>query len=156
MKNNFTKSFQKGQVESKWFLIDATDMVAGRMAAEIANLLRGKNKAHFTPNSDCGDNVIVINADKVALTGKKMSDKVYYRHTGHPGGLKETTPEKLIAGGKSDRIIEKAVERMLPDNKLRAVFMKKLHVYCGETHNHEAQKPEVLDLSKANSKNKRG
>jgi large subunit ribosomal protein L13 len=79
MKNNFTKSFQKGQVESKWFLIDATDMVAGRMAAEIANLLRGKNKAHFTPNSDCGDNVIVINADKVALTGKKMSDKVYLR-----------------------------------------------------------------------------
>ena len=156
MKNLHTKTFKKGEVESKWYIIDATDMVLGRIAVEIADMLRGKHKPTFTPNTDCGDNIIVINSDKVALTGKKLSDKIYYRHTGFHGGLKETTPEKLIAGGKSNRIVEQAVERMLPNNKLRAVFMKKLHVYTGETHNNEAQKPQVLDLSKTNSKNKRG
>lgn len=142
-------------IEKKWLLIDADGLVLGRMAAIIADRLRGKHKTTYTPHMDCGDNVIVINAEKVRLTGKKMTDKRYYRHTGHPGGIKETSPEKLLNGAYPERVITLAVERMVPRGPLGRQQMRNLRVYAGESHPHEGQAPEVLDIAAMNRKNKR-
>ena len=122
---------------------------------KVSNILMGKNKSTYTPFLENGDYVIVINAEKVAMTGKKATDKVYYRHTGYPGGIKSVTPEKLIADGKADRIVLKAVERMLPKTKLGRQQLTNLRVYTGPDHGHEAQSPEILDVASMNTKNKR-
>ncbi|WP_193371255.1 50S ribosomal protein L13 [Pelagibius marinus] len=142
-------------IEKKWILIDADGVVLGRLASQVAKILRGKHKPSFTPHMDCGDNVIVINAEKVKLTGKKTSDKVYYWHTGHPGGIKERTAGQILGGEFPERVIEKAVERMITRNRLGRQQLKNLRVYAGTEHPHEAQQPEVLDLQAMNPKNKR-
>lgn len=132
-------------VKRDWYLIDAQDMVLGRLATEIANVLRGKNKAIYTPSVDTGDFVIVINAEKIALTGRKLSDKVYYSHSGFPGGLKEITAGELLEK-KPEDVIRKAVKGMLPKNKLARHMIKKLKVYAGTSHPHDAQQPKNLAL----------
>ncbi|MFV2052735.1 50S ribosomal protein L13 [Aliiroseovarius sp. YM-037] len=142
-------------IEKKWILIDAEGVVLGRLASIIAMRLRGKHKASFTPNMDMGDNVIVINADKIQLTGKKRSDKVYYRHTGYPGGIKSRTAGQILEGEHPERVVTKAVQRMLPGNRLSRQVMTNLRVYAGGDHPHEAQSPEVLDVKSMNSKNTR-
>lgn len=151
------KSFmmKTAEVEKTWFVVDAQDMILGRMAAEIAKILRGKHKAGYTPYVDCGDNVIVINADKVKLTGRKLTDKVYYWHTGHPGGIKNRTAGQLLDGRFPERVVEKAVERMIPRGPLGRQQLKNLRVFAGAEHPHEAQQPVALDLSTRNAKNKR-
>jgi large subunit ribosomal protein L13 len=143
------------EVEKKWVLIDADGVVLGRLASLVAMRLRGKHKPTFTPHIDCGDHVIVINAEKVKLTGKKLAEKVYYRHTGYPGGIKEARAGKVLEGKHPHRVITKAVERMISRNPLGRQQMKNLRVYAGTEHPHEAQKPEVLDLAAMNPKNKR-
>ena len=142
-------------IEKKWILIDADGLVLGRLAAVVATRLRGKHKPTYTPHMDCGDNVIVVNADKVALTGKKLTDKKYYRHTGYPGGIKETTPERIFASKNPERVVEKAVERMIPKGPLGRAQLRHLKVYAGTDHPHEGQTPEVLDVAAMNPKNKR-
>jgi large subunit ribosomal protein L13 len=151
-----TKSAKPHEVEKKWHLIDAEDLVVGRAAVVIANLLRGKHKTSFTPHVDCGDNVVVINADKVRFTGKKRTDKIYYKHTGYPGGLKEVTADKILDGRFPERILEKAVERMIPRGPLGRQQMRNLRVFNGTEHPHAAQNPEVLDVAAMNRKNKVG
>ena len=141
------------EVEKKWILIDAEGLVVGRLATLIANRLRGKHKATFTPHVDDGDNVIVINADKVVFTGKKYSDKVYYWHTGYAGGIKERTMRQTLEGRFPERVLEKAVERMVPRVPLGRRQMKNLKVYAGAEHPHEAQKPETLDVAAMSKKN---
>lgn len=133
-------------IQRKWYVVDATDKVLGRLASEVAAILRGKNKPIFTPNLDTGDYVIVINADKVRVTGDKNKKKIYKRHTGYPGGLRTTTFEELIAR-KPERAVELAVKGMLPKNKLGRDMYRKLRVYAGEDHGHEAQQPESIDLA---------
>ena len=150
-----TYSAKPSEIEKKWILIDAENLVVGRLAAIIANRLRGKHLPTFTPHMDCGDNVIVINADKVVFTGKKKSDKVYYRHTGYPGGIKETTPEKVLEGKFPERVVEMAVKRMLPRGHLARQQLGNLRVYAGTEHPHEAQSPETLDVASMNAKNVR-
>lgn len=151
-----TFSATPSDITQHWWVIDAQDVVVGRMASKIAMLLRGKHKPIFTPHMDCGDHVIVINADKAKFTGKKRGVKTYYRHTGHPGGIKETTPEKLFAGAKSPHVIELAVQRMLPkESPLARQQFGKLHVYAGAEHPHAAQQPKALDFAAANPKNNR-
>ena len=130
-------------VERKWYVVDADGATLGRLASEVAAVLRGKNKPIFTPHVDCGDYVIVINADKIAVSGKKMEQKVYYSHSLYVGGMKETTLREMMAK-KPEKVIEKAVKGMLPKGPLGEQMYKKLHVYAGENHNHQAQKPEVL------------
>ncbi len=142
-------------VVKKWILIDAEGLVVGRLASIIATRLRGKHKPTFTPHVDMGDNVIVINADKVVFTGRKYDDKRYYRHTGYPGGIKEQSPKMIIEGKFPERVVMKAVERMLNKSKLRSRLMRNLRVYKGSEHPHEAQSPEVLDVKAMNSKNTR-
>lgn len=132
-------------VQRKWYVVDATDKTLGRMASQIAAILRGKNKPIYTPNVDTGDYVIVINAEKVKLTGKKLDEKIYYHHSLYPGGLKETPYRKLLAT-KPELAVEEAVRRMLPKGRLGRQMFSKLKVYAGPNHNHEAQKPEVLEL----------
>ncbi|MBZ6378666.1 50S ribosomal protein L13 [Pacificimonas flava] len=149
-----TTSLKASEIEKKWVLIDAEGLVVGRLASVIANRLRGKHKAGYTPHLDCGDNVIVINADKVRFTGKKMTDKVYYRHTGYPGGIKSTTPAKVLEGKFPERVLTKAVERMIPKGPLGRQQMKNLRVFAGAEHPHEAQNPETLDVAGMNRKNK--
>ncbi|MHA6723396.1 50S ribosomal protein L13 [Sphingomonas sp. RS2018] len=151
-----TKSVKPHEVEKKWHLIDAEGLVVGRVAVIIANLLRGKHKTSFTPHVDCGDNVIVINADKVQFTGKKRTDKIYYKHTGYPGGLKEVTADKILDGRFPERILEKAVERMIPRGPLGRQQMRNLRVFNGSEHDHAAQNPEVLDVAALSRKNKVG
>ncbi|QIG79608.1 50S ribosomal protein L13 [Stakelama tenebrarum] len=151
-----TKSAKPAEVEKKWHLIDAEGLVVGRAAVIIANLLRGKHKTSFTPHVDCGDNVIVINADKVRFTGKKLTDKVYYKHTGYAGGIKETTPAKVLEGRFPERVLEKAVERMIPRGPLGRQQMRNLRIYAGSEHPHEGQNPEVLDVAAMSRKNKVG
>jgi large subunit ribosomal protein L13 len=143
-----------GDVEKKWFVIDADGLVVGRMAALIATHLRGKHKPEFTPHEDCGDNIIVINAEKVALTGNKRADKTYYWHTGHPGGIKERTAGQLLDGKFPERVVQKAVKRMMPGGPLSRAQLKKLHVYSGGEHPHTAQKPEILDVAAMSRKNR--
>jgi len=142
-------------IEKKWILIDAEGVVLGRLASIIAMRLRGKHKPSFTPHMDMGDNVIVINADKIQLTGNKRADKVYYRHTGYPGGIKSRTAGQILEGEHPERVVVKAVQRMLPGGKLSRQQMTNLRVYAGAEHQHEAQKPEVLDVKSMNSKNTR-
>ncbi len=151
-----TLSIKPSEVQKKWYLIDAEDLVLGRMASIVAKILRGKHKTSFTPHVDCGDYVVIINAEKVHLTGKKLSDKVYYRHTGHPCGIKRITAGKVIEGAHPERVIIKAVERMITRNPLGRKQMTNLRVYAGETHPHVAQNPEVLDIASMNKKNVRG
>jgi large subunit ribosomal protein L13 len=150
-----TFSQKPAEVTKKWVLIDAEGIVVGRLASIVANRLRGKHKATFTPHVDDGDNVVVINAGKVALTGRKYNNKKYYRHTGHPGGIKEQTARDILEGRFPERVIEKAVERMIPRGPLGRRQMKNLRVYAGAEHPHEAQQPETLDVVAMNAKNKR-
>ena len=150
-----TFSATPSDIEKKWILIDADGVVLGRLASQVAKILRGKHKPSFTPHMDCGDNVIVINADKVKLTGKKLTDKKFYWHTGYPGGIKERTMGQILEGSYPERVVETAVERMITRNNLGRQQMKNLRVYAGSEHPHEAQQPEVLDLAAMNPKNKR-
>jgi len=150
-----TFSQKPAEVVKKWVIIDAEGLILGRAAAIIANYLRGKHKPSFTPHVDDGDNVIVINAEKIALTGKKYQDKKYYRHTGYAGGIKERTARQILEGRFPERVIEKAVERMIPRGPLGRRQMKNLRVYGGADHPHAAQKPELLDIAALNPKNKR-
>ena len=150
-----TYSMKPADVEKTWFVIDADGLVLGRMASEIAKILRGKHKAGYTPHVDCGDNIIVINAEKVKLTGKKLTDKVFYWHTGHPGGIKGRSIGQLLSGRFPERVIEKAVERMVPRGPLGRQQMSNLRVYAGPSHPHEAQQPVALDLAARNAKNAR-
>jgi large subunit ribosomal protein L13 len=144
-----------GEVEKKWVLIDGNGLVVGRLASLIAVRLRGKHRATYTPHVDTGDNVIVINAEKVVFTGNKTEDKIYQWHTGYPGGLKERRPRQILASKFPERILEKAVERMLKRGPLQRKLMRNLKVYAGSAHPHEAQKPEPLDVKALNSKNVR-
>jgi large subunit ribosomal protein L13 len=144
-----------GEIEKKWVLIDGNGLVVGRLASLIAVRLRGKHRATYTPHVDTGDNVIVINAEKVVFTGNKTEDKIYQWHTGYPGGLKERRPRQILASKFPERILEKAVERMLKRGPLQRKLMRNLKVYAGSAHPHEAQKPEPLDVKALNSKNVR-
>jgi large subunit ribosomal protein L13 len=144
------------EVEKKWIIIDAEGLVVGRMASLVALRLRGKHKATFTPHVDDGDNVIIINAAKIVLTGKKYTDKKYFWHTGYPGGIKERTARAILEGRFPERVVEKAVERMLPRGPLGRRQMKNLRVYPGAAHPHEAQQPTPFDVAAMNSKNTRG
>lgn len=148
-----TFSAKPADIEHGWCLIDADGLVLGRLATIIANRLRGKHKAMWTPHMDCGDHVVVVNAEKVALTGKKRSQKVYHRHTGHPGGIKETTAGKMLDGRFPERVVEMAVRRMMSKGPLQRDVMRKLHVYKGSEHPHQAQKPDALDIAAMNPKN---
>ncbi|AMK24303.1 MULTISPECIES: 50S ribosomal protein L13 [Sphingobium] len=151
-----TKPATPATVEKKWILIDAEGLVVGRLASTVANILRGKHKTSFTPHVDCGDNVIIVNAGKVKFTGRKLTDKVYYKHTGYAGGIKETTPQKILEGRFPERVLEKAVERMIPRGPLGRQQMRNLRIFAGAEHPHEAQNPEVLDFASRNRKNKVG
>ncbi len=148
-----TASIKPAEVEKKWLLIDAEGLVVGRLASLIANRLRGKHKASFTPHVDCGDNIIVINAEKVRFTGNKAQDKRYYRHTGYPGGIKESSPAKILEGRFPERVLVKAVERMVPRGPLGRAQMRNLRVFKGTEHPHVAQNPEILDIAAMNRKN---
>lgn len=150
-----TYSAKPAEVVKKWVIIDAQDLILGRLASIIALRLRGKHKPEFTPHVDCGDNVIVINAEKVKLTGRKRENDLFFWHTGYPGGIKQRTKAQILDGKHPERVIEKAVERMLPDGPLANQIFKNLRVYAGSQHPHEAQQPEVLDVASMNPKNKR-
>lgn len=148
-----TYSARPSDVERKWYIIDAQNAVLGRMASEIAKVLRGKHKAIFTPHIDTGDNVIVINAEKVHLTGNKVADKTYYWHTGYPGGIKDRKAGEILAGKHPERVVEQAVKRMMPKGPLARSQFKKLKVYAGSDHPHEAQEPKTLQFIDRNPKN---
>ncbi len=141
-----TVSANKETVRKEWFVVDAQDEVLGRLASKVALVLRGKHKPSYTPHVDCGDNVIVINAEKVKLTGNKMTEKQYVRHTGYPGGQRIETPQDLLAK-KPEAIVEKAVKGMLPKNRLGSEIFRNLYVFSGDSHPHEAQQPKKLDLN---------
>jgi len=148
-----TFSLKKEQIKKKWVLIDAEKAILGRLAVISSIILRGKNKPEYTPNQDCGDNLIIINSDKVHLTGKKEKDKIYYQHTGYPGGLKETNPIKIKAKNKSADIIKLAIKRMIPRGPLGKQQLSNCKIFSGAEHLHKAQNPQVLDISKLNNKN---
>ncbi|BBF93327.1 50S ribosomal protein L13 [Blastochloris tepida] len=150
-----TYSAKAGDIDKKWVVIDATGLVVGRLATIIAMHLKGKHLPTYTPHMDCGDNVIVVNAEKVVFTGRKLDQKVYYHHTGYPGGIKERSAKSIIAGKFPERILEKAVERMLARGPLGRKLMGNLRVYKGPTHPHEAQQPATLDVAAMNRKNVR-
>lgn len=141
-----TLSANKATAQKEWVVVDATDMALGRMASKVAKLLRGKYKPNFTPHMDCGDNVIIINADKVKLTGNKWNDRIYLSYTGYPGGQRKATPAVLM-GKSPERYIKKVVKGMLPKNILGAALLKNLYVYVGSEHPHAAQQPKQLDLN---------
>jgi large subunit ribosomal protein L13 len=151
----YTHSLSASELDQKWHIVDAQGLVVGRLAANIARILRGKHKPSYTPHMDCGDVIVVINADKVVFTGNKLKDKKYYWHTGYPGGIKERTPDKILAGKFPGRVLMKAVERMLPEGVLGRKQLTHLKVYAGAEHPHAAQQPVPLDLGALNSKNKR-
>lgn len=151
-----TYSATPDDILKKWVLIDANGIVLGRLASVIAARLRGKHKPQFTPHMDTGDNVVVINADKVRLTGRKRDNKVYYRHTGYPGGIKQQTAGEILGGKKPERVVLKAVERMMPGGPLGRQQFSHLRVYSGAEHPHSAQMPEPLDVAGLNPKNSRG
>lgn len=140
-----TKFVRKEDVQQKWYVVDAQNVVLGRLAVEIAKRLRGKHKPNFSPHIDNGDYIVVVNADKIRLTGKKLTDKVYYRHTGYPGGIKSMTAKEMLAR-KPEHMLELAVKRMLPKNRLGRAMYKKMKVYAAPEHPHAAQQPEVLTL----------
>ncbi|MEM6851595.1 MAG: 50S ribosomal protein L13 [Pseudomonadota bacterium] len=151
-----TLSAKASDIEKKWVLIDASGLVVGRLASIIAMRLRGKHKPYYTPHVDCGDNIIVVNADKVVFTGNKRGDKTYYWHTGYPGGIKSRTAEKVLDGRFPERVLHKAVQRMLPkESPLARKQLSNLKVYAGPEHPHEAQQPETLDVASMNAKNVR-
>ncbi|OKL43627.1 50S ribosomal protein L13 [Pseudovibrio exalbescens] len=148
-----THSTKVAEVEKKWILIDAEGLVVGRLAAFVANRLRGKHKPTYTPHIDDGDNVIIVNADKVILTGKKYENKKYYWHTGYPGGIKERTARAIMEGRFPERVLEKAIQRMMPGGPLSRQQLKNLRVYAGSEHPHDAQQPEQVDIKSMNAKN---
>ncbi len=148
-----TFTLRKADIKKKWILIDAKNAVLGRLAVISANILRGKNKPDYTPNQDCGDNLIIINSDHVQLKGKKADSKIYYRHTGFPGGLKETTPNKLKSKNKSEEIIKLAIKRMIPSGPLGKLQLSNCKIYPGTDHKHVAQNPINLDIGSLNAKN---
>ncbi len=147
-----TKFIKKDEIDNKWFEIDATGAVVGRLATIVSKIIRGKNKSTFTPHMDHGDFVVVKNVDQIKFTGNKFQNKIYYRHTGYPGGIKETTPEKLNLS-KPGEALKLAVKRMLPSGALAKKQLTKLKIYSGDVHPHAAQNPELIDLSKLNQKN---
>ena len=151
-----THSTKTADIEKAWTLIDAKGLVVGRLATLIALRLRGKHKASFTPHMDDGDHIVVVNADQVVFTGRKREQKVYHHHTGYPGGIKERSAKFILEGRFPERVLEKAVERMLPRGPLGRKQLGNLRVYKGTTHPHEAQQPVVLDVGALNSKNTRG
>jgi large subunit ribosomal protein L13 len=150
-----TFSQKPAEVEKKWIIIDAEGLVVGRLASIVANRLRGKHKPTFTPHVDDGDNVIIINADKAVFTGNKYENKKYFWHTGHPGGIKERTAKALFEGRFPERVMQKAVQRMMPGGPLSRKQLSNLRVYAGTDHPHEAQQPMALDVAAMNSKNKK-
>ena len=150
-----TLTAKPAEIQKKWVLIDASGLVVGRLASIIAMRLRGKHRATYTPHVDCGDNVIVINAEKVVLTGRKLEQKVYHHHTGYPGGIKERKAKFILEGKFPERVLEKAVERMLDEGPLARKQFSNLRVYKGATHPHEAQQPVTLDVASMNRKNVR-
>ena len=151
-----TASLKPAEVEKKWIVIDAQDAVVGRLASFVANRLRGKHLPTYTPHVDCGDFVVVINADKVKFTGRKLQNKIYYWHTGHPGGVKERTADKILGGRFPERVLEKAVERMLPkESPLARKQLTHLRIYAGTEHPHAAQNPETIAFADLNAKNVR-
>ena len=150
-----TQSLKPADVTRSWHLVDADGLVLGRLASLIAMRLRGKNRPIFTPNVDCGDNIVVVNAEKVRLTGRKLTDRKFYWHTGHPGGVKERTMGQILSGAHPERAIIKAVERMVPRGPLGREQMRHLKVYAGPSHPHGAQQPVKLDVAGMNRKNKR-
>lgn len=150
-----TYSAKPSEIEKKWWIVDAEGMILGRLASVLANYLRGKHKPTFTPHMDCGDNIVVINAEKVKLTGNKRTDKTFYWHTGYPGGIKSRTMDKILDGKHPERVLEKAVQRMISRGPLARDQMRNLRIYAGTEHPHEAQQPEVLDVAAMNPKNKR-
>ena len=147
-----TFSLKKENITKKWLVIDASNAILGRLAVISANILRGKNKPEYTPNQDCGDNLIIINSDNIKLSGKKSTDKIYYRHTGFPGGIKSTTPSILLKN-KPEEILKLAVKRMMPRGPLAKKQLSKLKIYKGSSHPHEAQNPKIVDFARMNSKN---
>ncbi len=151
-----TASIKPAEVQKDWLLIDAEGLVLGRLAVVIANRLRGKHKPTFTPHVDCGDNVIVVNADKVKLTGNKMNQSIFYYHTGYAGGIKGRSIAERLAGKNPESVVRKAVERMITRGPLQRAQMKHLHVYVGAEHPHAGQQPKPLDVAAMNPKNKRG
>ncbi len=151
-----TKSVKTAEVTKNWHLIDADGLVVGRLATIIANILRGKHKASYTPHIDCGDHVVVLNAGKVKFTGRKLEQKTYYKHTGYPGGIKEVTAGKVLEGRFPERVLEKAVERMIPRGPLGRQQMRSLHLYTGTEHPHGGQNPAILDVAGMSRKNKVG
>jgi len=151
-----TYSLKQKDIKKKWYLLDANGLVLGRLAVKISQLLRGKHKPTFSPHLDCGDNVVVINASKVKLTGSKSKKKVYFKHTGYPGGIKESRFSDIVAGKNSDFVIKKAVERMMNSNALSKKQLGNLRIFRGENHDLEAQKPESYDFGSFNRKNKVG
>jgi large subunit ribosomal protein L13 len=156
MLTSTTASAKPADVEKKWIVVDAKDAVVGRLASFIAMRLRGKHRPDYTPHVDLGDYVVVINADKVKFTGRKLDQKVYYRHTGHPGGIKERTAGQILDGRFPERVLEKAVERMLPkESPLARKQMTHLRIFNGAEHTHAAQNPEVIDFAGLNAKNQR-
>ena len=148
-----TFSIRASEIEKKWILIDAEGLVVGRLAAVIATRLRGKHKPSFTPHMDMGDNVIVINADKVVLTGNKRTQKTYYRHTGYPGGIREAKADKVLDGRFPERVLELAVKRMMPGGPLTRDQLSTPRIFAGTEHPHEAQQPEIVDVKGMNPKN---
>ena len=148
-----TVSLKPADVQKDWVLIDADGLVLGRLAALIANRLRGKHKPQFTPHVDCGDHIVVVNAEKVKLTGKKMDDSVFYYHTGYPGGIKGRSIRQRLEGKNPESVIEKAVERMITRGPLQRQQMKNLHIYAGPSHPHHGQQPQALDVAALNRKN---
>jgi large subunit ribosomal protein L13 len=148
-----TDFIKKSELDNKWYHIDATNIVVGRLAAEITKILRGKNKPTFTPNMDNGDFVVITNVEKIKFTGKKFTDKKYYKHTGWPGGLKERTPSNLAEKNKPEEILKLAVKRMLPGGPLAKKQLTKLKIYNGEKHPHDVQKPKIVEFDKLNKKN---
>lgn len=155
MKAMKTYSATPADVDARWYVVDADGLVLGRMAAIVANVLRGKHKPMFTPHIDCGDNVVIVNAEKIHLTGNKRADKVFYWHTGYPGGIKGRTAGETLDGAHPERVIEKAVQRMLPKGTLGRQQLLKLRIYAGPSHPHEAQSPVALDIAARNPKNRR-
>ncbi len=148
-------SAKAAELEKTWILLDAEGVVVGRLAAFVATRLRGKHKPRYTPHMDCGDGVIITNARKAVFTGKKAKDKIYHRHTGYPGGIRETTPEKILKSGQPQRVLLQAVRRMMPDGPLAREQMRSLRIYPDADHPHAAQAPEIVDFRAANPKNAR-
>jgi len=156
MQTKTTASLKPADVQQKWIVVDAEGVVVGRLATFVASRLRGKHRPDYTPHVDCGDHVVVINADKVKFTGRKLQQKLYHRHTGHPGGVKSPTAGFILGGKFPERIVEKAVERMLPkESPLAREQLSHLRVYAGAEHPHAAQNPEVVDFKSMNPKNAR-